>query len=470
MALKKYTIESFIGLDQSMDENRISPSYSADAANMNTEGGQLSVARGYVKYLNNPIPGSGRLRYLTVFRSVNSEHPIAVSNSDIYAFKNGSWTLIHSITGSMDNVDFDSLMVRINTSDYLVIADGKRQLIKYDGTSVTSFGSEANCSNAAVGFLTMYRGRLFAAGDASNPDRLYYSVLPGSGRTIENWGTVEASPNVEGGYIEIGATGGDPIVGIYALSNQLLIFKKHSLYRLIGDRPSNFTVEHIDTNYLCPTQRTIAAYGDILFFLTKKGLYYYNGVTARPSSDILKIKKIMNNAITESSQMAVVEDKLYFSLKIGSSDKLIEYDLLERKYMLREGFALSCIVGLSNALLFTNPQRYVYIFNRGNSYDGEPINARWSIPTSDLGDKTTIKNLNELYLRGSGGYVNITTRVDSLTNHYRRKLPQNITDVLELPLINEGRCIGLTISNDAGGALSLSGGLELLLSVRYRTT
>ena len=77
--------------------------------------------------------------------------------------------------------------------------------------------------------MTMYRGRLFAAGDAANPDRLYYSVLPGSGRTVEQWGAVEASPAVEGGHVEIGALGGDPIVAVRALSNQLLIFKKNSL-------------------------------------------------------------------------------------------------------------------------------------------------------------------------------------------------------------------------------------------------
>lgn len=177
----------------------------------------------------------------------------------------------------------------------------------------------------------------------------------------------------------------------------------------------------------------------------------------------------MNNAITINAQMVIIEDKLYFNIKIGSEDKLIEYDLLERKYMLREGFGLSCMTGYSGVLLFTNSNRYVYIFGRGTSYDGEPINARWRIPTSDLGDKTTIKSLNELYLRGSGGYINITTRAGQHIDRYRRKLPQNTTDVLELPLINEGRCIGLTIENDSGSTFSITGGLELMLSVRYRT-
>lgn len=110
-------------------------------------------------------------------------------------------------------------------------------MIKFDGSSVTQFGSEENASNIPVSFLTMYRGRLFAAGDAANPDRLYYSVLPGSGRTVEQWGAVEASPAVEGGHVEIGALGGDPIVAVRALSNQLLIFKRTAFTGCWGTDP-----------------------------------------------------------------------------------------------------------------------------------------------------------------------------------------------------------------------------------------
>ncbi len=469
MALKKYSIEGFIGLDQSVDENRLAPAYSPNAANMRTDGGKLSTARGYIKYISKPIPGTGRIRFLTYYRGSESQFPVVIAGSDIYAYKGGDWLRIHSIAGSMDNVRFDAAMIRINTTDHLVIADGKRRLIKFDGTSVTPFGSREGCSDMPIAFLTMYRGRLFAAGDPQNPDRLYYSVLPGSGRTLENWGYVEASPAVEGGHAEVGSGGGDPIIGIYALSNQLLIFKKHELYRLIGDRPSNFTIEHIDTSYLTPRQRAIAAYGDVLFFLTQDGLYYYNGVTARPSADMLKIRNIMANASTLTSELAIIGNTLYFSIRTGGDDQLIEYNIPERKYMLRDGFGIRAMVGIPGGLLFTNDQRYIYLFDRGSSYDGDPINARWSLPAGDLGDKAAIKGLRELYLRGSGGYINVTTRTDGHMNHYRRRMPASSMEVLEIPLLNEGRCIGLTIANEGGGELELIGGLELLLELRNRT-
>ena len=38
----------------------------------------------------------------------------------------------------------------------------------------------------------------------------------------------------------------DPIVGLSALSNQLIIFKRDSIYRLLGDKPGNFIVEEVE--------------------------------------------------------------------------------------------------------------------------------------------------------------------------------------------------------------------------------
>ena len=46
MALKTYKIQSFFGIDQSSDENNISPSCSPDAVNMSTDSLPPSVEIG----------------------------------------------------------------------------------------------------------------------------------------------------------------------------------------------------------------------------------------------------------------------------------------------------------------------------------------------------------------------------------------------------------------------------------------
>ena len=470
MALKTYKIQSFFGIDQSSDENNISPSCSPDAVNMSTDGGRLSVAKGYEKYITDPVPGSDRIRYMTCFRSANDDClPVVAAGDNYYCYSGGQWNLIHTIVNPANTLYFESEMLKIGDTDYLVISDGRNQLIKFDGETVTSFGSAEHCSDVPVSYLAMYRNRLFSAGDRRNPNRLYYSVLPGGGRTLEDWGPVAASPSVEGGHVEVGSGGGDPIIALHATSNQLLIFKKHSVYRLIGDRPSNFTIEKIDTNYQSTQHKVIASYGDTVFFLTADGLYYYNGVNARPNPDHSMIRNIMKDAKLSSSHLVIIKDKLYFSLKCSGVDKLVVYDLTEHKYMLHDGFPITWIMDIAGELMIVNTNRYIYRFGVGTSYDGVPIEAHWSTPLTDLGSKAEIKALRSLMLRGSGGTVKVTASIGKRTLNYFYRLPKSRSEVVELPLSDEGRCFSLTLSNSGGSSFELEGGIEILFSSRMRT-
>lgn len=469
MALKTYSFPIFIGINQYGSENTLSQSYTTDAVNIDTTNGRLAVAKGFTKFIPIAIPGTAAIDHLTSYKTTNAELAVVITDNKVYCFKNGQWQLVYTYTGDRTSNRYDSQMVRINTTDYLVIANGVDQLIKFDGMEVTLFGSAEGCSNAAVSYLTMYRGRLFAAGDADNPDRLYYSVLPGGGRTIENWGYVEASPAVEGGHAEVGSVGGDPIVAIHSLSNQLLIFKRSSLYRLIGDRPSNYSIERIDASFKPPVRSAIATYADVMYFITKDGLYYYNGVTARPSSDMYSIRKIMQTASVDSSRAVIANDRLFFTISVNGKKKLIIYDLVEKKYMLRDGFVMYDMAIIAGTMMIVSGDRYVCVFDRGNSYDGKPINAYWKTPLTDFGEKSSIKSLHELFLRAKGDRIVITTSVDGVKSVYARELTDRNDQVLEIPLKDEGRLIQLMFSNENGGSFEIVDGIEVLLGLRQRT-
>ncbi len=469
MSIKTYGIPYFIGLNQSGDENRLSPAFSPDAANMDTEGGRLRVAKGFRKFSPAQIPGTAKIDFLTCLRTAEGDIPVVIAGGSLYALIEGSWELKYSYASVSEGVRYDSATVRIGMTDYLVIADGEHQMIKFDGETVSLFGTEEGCSDIPVAFLTVYRGRLFAAGDAENPDRIYYSVLPGSGRTVEDWGYVEASPSVEGGHAEVGPAGGDPIVAIRALSNQLLIFKKRSLYRLIGDRPSNFTIEHIDASVPSTRHTAVVNYGDMLYFVTAEGLYYYNGVTARPNPDIRLIKTVMESADVSACRAVIARDKLYFTLRQGEADAMIVYDLAERKYMLRTGFEISDAAAIEDRLMFVNKKRRLFVFGEGGSYDGDPINAHWRTPRTDLEDKAAIKAPRMLFIRGSGDGVNVETELDGKRTRYAIRLKKTGCEVRELPLFGAGRCLCLRFSNERGGDFAFEGGIELELGLRRRT-
>ncbi|MBQ7061324.1 MAG: hypothetical protein IJM85_06035 [Clostridia bacterium] len=467
--IKTYEIPYFIGLDQSIEEDRIRPAFSPDAVNCETEGGRLRTAKGYLKYSSAPVPGAAAVDMLTSLRKNDgSEIPVCITGGSVYALVNDSWQLKYSYEAPISH-SYDCAAVRIGTTDHLVIADGKHRMLKFDGSTVSLFGSEEGCSDIPCAFLTVYRGRLFAAGESENPDRLYYSCLPGSGRTVENWGYVEASPAVEGGHAEVGSIGGDPIVAIKALSNQLLIFKKHSLYRLIGDRPSNFTIEHIDASVPETVHTAIGIHGDILYFVTKNGLYYYNGVTARPCPDMRLIKRCMSTANVKHSRLVTVRDRLYFTIKRGFADEMVIYDLIERKYMRRTGFSLHDLAEIDGMVMLISGTRHLCMFESGETYDGVPISAYWTTPLTDLSDMAVIKSPRMLFMRAHGDPIDVTLTCDGRSETRRITLPASGSAVTEMPFFEGGRAFSLRIANVNGGRMEFEGGLQLELSVRRRT-
>ncbi len=91
--------------------------------------------------------------------------------------------------------------MKIASTEYLLIASGVSQMAKWDGESADAqpFGSTEKLSDTAVNYVELYYARLFAAGNADGPSRLYYSQAPGDTRTLENWTSAEESENVGGG-------------------------------------------------------------------------------------------------------------------------------------------------------------------------------------------------------------------------------------------------------------------------------
>lgn len=476
MAGYKYVIERFAGLDQSRAESLLDPSCSPDAMNMDASDGSLAVAKGFAKYLPAPVPqvGLSRIDKLCFFRSSGGVIPMAITGGYVYTYDSDEeeWTRGYSYPLALEKRNYSVLMTRIGMTDVMLIADGVNRILKFDGTEFSLFGSSSGCSDVPVGFIAMYRSRLFAAGDPDNPNRLYYSKLPGSGRTIEDWGADEASPSVEGGHIEIGTTSGDPITSIAAMSNQLLIFKKSSIYRLIGDRPGNYSVELIASSTTPVFDAASTVYRDLIYYVTDGGLHCFNGVDASIMPDARRISGIMKDADTTDTRVAVAGDRLFFTIGRGAGARLIEYDLTLRRYMQYGGFEAHDIITEDGALIIANSTRYLEKWGEGNDFDGVPVEAYWTTPLTDLGDKGAIKTLRELYLRGEAyncGVAGIEVFTGPHSEEHLVLLRGEGREVSEIPLRNEGRTLKLRISNVNGGRFRILGGVELDMSVRKRT-
>ncbi len=635
MALKEYRVEGFKGIDQSRSENQLPSGYSPDAQNMDTENGDLAVAKGYVKHFGIAVPGAGKIRRMYLWHTPDEDRFVVAAGDSIYHYVPAdgetpeSWETVYTyaVTIASDKWDFEE--VRIGTTDYLVIANGQTQLIKWSGSgSAELFGSgsyvyegavasvvynmtkateatyaesdgvgtytltmpsgwayvqddeiafsvpsavtdatslkinaggtdytadyipdweaddvavvkltaadaceisqtvygitsvtlgtaidadwkqraldvgvqlddvtyalsavddartvvtlEEPCtaeltagdtakvrggvSDASVGFIEIHFSRLFAAGDPEHPSRLYWSQPPGDTRTIEDWSMDDASDVASGGFVDVGNTSSDPITGLRSRSTQLLIFKETSLYRLLGDRPSDYRITAVNQDVEKMSNTGCVGYMDNPYWLTRSGMYYHNGQTAVLSTAARQIRTLLADANLDLCKACVNRDKLYFTLRRGSGeydDSIVVFDMAERTYMLRNGFNVIDICAKDGTMYLVNDSRYVCRWGEGDSYDGAAIGAYWRTPLTDMSNKRSTKALRTLYLRGTGAIVIIEVQLGGTVKRIRKKMPSSQEDVLQVPLKNEGKAFCLTISNEAGGYFRLTGGIEI---------
>lgn len=630
--MQNYQIDIFAGIDQSTAQNRLSASFSPDAQNIDTENGDLAVAKGYAKHINSPVPGDGAIHRMYLWHTLDGDKFVVIAGNSVYWYKDG-WNTVYTYNEPITSPHWDFEETRIGSVDYLIIANGQTQMIKWDGInsaepfgsgayvyestiasvvynmekatsvteatadnvltytltmpsgwvfsegveiaftvptdigedvktikldvdgnthtldfvpawlagdvarvklvsatqaeySLTAYGISTVVLNAAipdewyirtldiglqlndvtelvsdingttatllepttrelkagdtakvrggisdhpVNFIEMHYSRLFSAGDPNYPSRLYWSQPPSDTRSIEDWSMDEFSDITSGGHVEVGNTSSDPIVGLCSLSSQLIIFKQSSIYRLLGDRPTNYRVVQVNLDVERMVNSARVSYSDVPYWMTKAGMYYHDGQSAKLSPNARQVRDIVSNADLSRCKAAENRDKLYFTMKRGTGeydDTIVEYDMVNRTYMLRNGFNVVDIVAYNGSMYLINDERYVYKWGEGDTYDGKPIEAYWTTPWTDLSAKSISKALKTLYIRGEGDIIIVETSIGKSVIQHRYLMPEDETDVLAIPLQNQAKVLRVKLMNEAGSYFKLMGGIEMQYEVK----
>lgn len=463
-ATKVCTIDQFYGIVQHRDGSLLGIGTAADARNMDASDGNLSVAKGFEKKVEAQIPGTDRLVKLVVVLGEGEKY-IAVGREKVY-FYDGAWREAHAFATALALDRVSAVQAKIGLEDYVILCTGEGPMCKVkavDGATAP-FGSVEKGSGAPCNFICKYYGRVFAAGDPGNPNRLYWSAVPGDGRTVEHWLAVEGSPDASGGHTEIGDTNGDPITGLCALGNQIVIFKRYSTWRLYGDRPSNYTVEQVDGMSHGMANSSVAVVADVPYWLTKNGVRYFNNTNIQAMDQenylagfLAGVKDVLH------AKGACAGNKLYFTCRTGdgaADDAVIVFDLVRGTYMVRDGFAINDLARFDDGLYFLNDSRYVYQFERGDTYDGAPIRAYWKTQPTDLGETYVEKQFKRLYMRCRGEKVVVSFRTGKKTDTTAKLIQED--EVIEIPLFGD-KCnnFDMTLANENGSRFTVCGGVDI---------
>ena len=474
MALQTIRIGGFAGVKQGACAG-VPLNWAEDAQNVSTAGGRLSRVKGY-RAVYPPVTGAARkLRRLFIWpRDAETVDCLVARQDSLFHYDpgTGTWEDLYHYIDDMDADTFDFLKTKIGSTETLLIGNGLESILKWEGgnASVAGFGSAEKLSDKAVNYLELYFGRLFAAGDREHPARLYWSQAPGGSRTIEDWSADEDSENVSGGHVEVG-TDSDPITGLFALSNQLLIFKKDKLYRLLGDRPGNYRIVPVEAALTQPIHTACVPYGDRLFFLTDTGLDFYDGQTVRRSAHGADLLPLLRQADFSGAASAACGDSLYFAVKEHPSsvhnDLLIEYDVLRDCFLLRRGFQIVDLTSCYGTLYVLTGSGEVAVLNEGNTYGSDQIQAYWETPWMDGTSTLTVKQTVEAVLTGTGGPLRVYVLGEIREGDgVRQLLGENVP--AEFLLRSAGRRLKLRIENVNGSDFDLGGGVELLFDEQRR--
>jgi hypothetical protein len=221
-----------------------------------------------------------------------------------------------------------------------------------------------------------------------------------------------------------------------------------------------------------PVHTACVRAGDVLYFLTMGGMYYFDGQSVQKKADADKVQLLLKNANLSACSAAARGDNLYFAFREepdgGENNAILIYDLARGTYMLRRGFTLSGLFAAGGTLYLLDGDGHVCRFEEGETYDGARIDAYWKTPMTDLDSKAVNKRLEELYLRGNGGILSVEAVTESGTVYNERLMPGGSERILELGLNGEGRAFQLVFRNVNGSHFTIDGGVELIMDMQRR--
>ena len=333
-------------------------------------------------------------------------------------------------------------------------------------------------SDKPVSSLELYHDRLWSAGDPEYLSRLYWSCVAGEGRTIEDWVSDDYDEDASGGHVDVGTADGDKIVALKAMTDCLLIFKVNSIWRMYGNRPSNYTLERItDEVGAYDDSEIITRYGTP-YWLTKNGIFYCDGTNAvSADSDVDYLHDLfweVNGTARRSACCVPALRKLYFDVRSDTIGRFIlTRDLVTGAYLTFNGANIIDIATASDEALFLTAQGDVIA--RGENTDrltpylsGDGLTAKWTSQRMDLGGLTGKKKIDALWFRATGGRMRVTVRTNIGSNTFD-VIPDDMQmDVVRLPIaMSEARTVQLEIENVNGSRFRIEGGIYIVYTEKY---
>lgn len=300
------------------------------------------------------------------------------------------------------------------------ISGGQGPLYGMNGTDTpqqwdAAAGSTSNWTASAGAvpngkYMVFAGNRIWVAGEAANPSRVYWSSLAATGAPDpRNWDTTAPS---DSGSVDLSPNDGEAITGIGTVGPNLIVFKPRKAFLITdlnegGNRQISASIGCISHRSIVPSQ-----YGT--FFLSED-----QGVMLTDGNQFQKISVPVQSTLDSVARSAIQNaaailhnTNYYLSVQVGSAnDTTLHYDLRNRSWWLHgRGVNQWAILDpTSNPILFAADAGSAAVhkaFLSGVTQDaGTDFSWEWTGPWLTYGEPHLVKRVREIRADGTGSFT-----------------------------------------------------------------
>ena len=310
-----------------------------------------------------------------------------------------SWTERDSGRTSATKYDFERY--NFDGNEKIIVVDGANAPTIFNSSMTATDVSESSVSGSTI--VTVFKSHMFYAGKSTTPQTLVFS---------EPFDEDGFTANDGAGTIKVD----DNIVGLKVFRDALFIFCENRIFKMTGSTLSDFAIQPVTRDIGCVNKDTIQEFAGDLLFLGPDGLRTV-AATARIGDTALgaitqNVQSIFDANIKDSTvfESVVIPDKtqyrIFFS-KAGQGANLTKGIVCVRR---ADKFEFSEIRGVKPSttdtlvvdgnviVLHGDFSGYIHRQEKGNTFDGTAILARYRSPDLSFGDTGVRKHMQRVIL------------------------------------------------------------------------
>jgi len=373
------------------------------------EGGYKKVL-GYIKFDQDVVPGDTAYPILAV-KAVSTTRIVAARQNTSspaktqYYYSDGSgWTSL--ATGTELGGKCRSTTFKLNNADYSLFVDGANYPAIYDYSANTmTFMTSANSSDlSGANHVAFHKGTSFFA----NGTNIIFSAP----YTYDDFSAANGA-----GVIDVGSD----ITGLVSFRDQLIIFSKDTIKKLVGSTSADFQLLPVTSKMGCLDPDTIQEIGGDIMYLSPDGLRLFSatdrigdfGLDIASAPIAKELYTFVNRADITFSSIIIREKAQYRVFAFKDGEKIdIARGFLATKFSdqgagsiqwselvgFKVNVADSSYIDYQEIICFGNETGYIYLMEEGYNRDGSTIKAIVETPFMPITDPNVRKSFYKISL------------------------------------------------------------------------